>query len=165
MKIKLLLFTSFFFVAIGLNAQSVDQQVINSSGTHFNNTNQVTVSVGEVVVGHSSSANGQINSGFIQPFTIEVEVVNGIWDEFLAQIEVFPNPTTNYINIKIPTSDLNSTGIQGAIYNETGKIVKDFILNPSNLTFQVGFEDLPGGVYILKLESESKIKNYRIIKY
>ncbi|VAW26946.1 hypothetical protein MNBD_BACTEROID06-1273 [hydrothermal vent metagenome] len=159
----------FFFVFIvsstlGLNAQSVEQKVINSSGNHFENDNQVTVSMGEAIIGHIKTTNYHVSVGFIQPFSLEAELVNGLEDELLAKVEIYPNPTTKYVNLKVSSLDAISSKINGVVYNETGIAVKEFVLETRGHIQQVDFSNLPGGVYMLKLSNKSRNNVYRIIK-
>ncbi len=158
----------FFALAIsfslGLNAQSVEQNVINSSGTHFANENQITVSMGESVIGHIKTANNHVSVGFIQPFSLEVELVNGLENDLLAEVEIYPNPITNYVNIKVESKGTISSEINGVVYNQTGIAVREFTLYTRGHIQQVDFMDLPGGVYMMRLSDATNNNVYRIIK-
>ncbi len=162
---KIILFFVFIVSStLGLNAQSVEQKIINSSGNHFANNNQVTVSMGEPVIGHIKTAGNHVSVGFIQPFSLEVELVNGLEDDLLAQVEIYPNPTTSHVNLKVSSLGAVANEINGVVYNETGIVVKEFILETRGHIQQVDFSNLPGGVYMLKLSNNLRNNVYRIIK-
>lgn len=164
MKKKLLFFTLLSFAIASSVAQSIDQQVINSAGDHYVNNNQVMVSMGEVVIGHFKTNEGHISAGFIQPFTLEVELVNGLEDDLLAKVEVYPNPTTEYVNLKILSLGDVASEIEAVVYNETGIAVREFTLYTAGYVKKVDFSTLPSGIYILKLFNDTKTNTYRIIK-
>ncbi len=76
-------------------------------------------------------------------------------NEKVDDLEVFPNPVINTLNIK--TIDY----IQCKIYNATGKIVKHFNLNKGITS--VDIEDLEKGIYILQLIGNNNTKITRSI--
>lgn len=64
--------------------------------------------------------------------------------------QVFPNPTTNYIEVYIP--DFENQIFE--IYSIDGKKIKDFVL--FSQSSKINLEDLPAGNYIYKITNESK---------
>ncbi len=163
MKEKLLFLALLSFAAASSFGQSIDQEVINSAGNHFTNTNQVTVSVGETVIGHFRTDDNHVSAGFIQPFSLEVELVNGIAEEQFASVEVFPNPTTKYLNIKISSKEASSI-VTGLVYNQIGIAVHEVTLTHDAQTKQVDFSELPSGIYTLVLSNSRRKSAYKIIK-
>jgi hypothetical protein len=81
--------------------------------------------------------------------SIEVE------NSSLSQIIVYPNPTTNYINLKFE----NLTAFKGAIYDFYGRHIKSFV---NTKDIYVG--DLSNGIYILKIHIDDKELTYKLIK-
>jgi type IX secretion system substrate protein len=155
-----------FFLPASLNAfgQSLEQKVINSSGAHFISENQVTVSMGESAIGHIKTADYHVSVGFIQPFSLEVELVNGLKHDLLARVDIYPNPTTKYVNLKILSLGEVGSEVSAVVYNQQGISVRKFVLYTAGYIQQVDFSDLPSGVYMLKLSTASKNNTYRIIK-
>lgn len=76
-------------------------------------------------------------------------------DQSLSQIVIYPNPTTNYINLKLE----NLMTFKGFIYDIKGRQIKSFI---NEKEIYVG--DLTNGIYILKIEIEDKTLTYKLIK-
>ncbi|GGG40556.1 hypothetical protein GCM10011344_46770 [Dokdonia pacifica] len=80
----------------------------------------------------------------------------GIEDQILSEISVFPNPTTNFITLNIPS---NISVQKMSLIDITGKntqlSITDNTLNMSNLA---------NGVYILKVETSAGIAVRKVIK-
>jgi hypothetical protein len=72
-----------------------------------------------------------------------------------SQIIIYPNPTTNFINLKFE----NLTAFEGAIYDFNGRHIKAFV---NKKEIYVG--DLTNGIYILKINSGDITLIYKIIK-
>lgn len=67
-----------------------------------------------------------------------------------SQIEIYPNPTTDKLNIQF-TSDRKEV-IKAQIINNTGQVVKAVELNYNDKQISIG--DLPSGVYLLNLKDK-----------
>ena len=84
--------------------------------------------------------------------------INDITLEEQNQVQVFPNPTTGYIQIKLPEkiqeADIQLFDMQGRTVLKT-KLSQAFNLNINNLK---------PGVYIIKIKSGNKIYSSQIIK-
>ncbi|HOZ29313.1 MAG TPA: T9SS type A sorting domain-containing protein [Bacteroidales bacterium] len=81
--------------------------------------------------------------------------------------EIFPNPSNSDVNI-ILTSDTECTG-SVYIYDITGKIImvpvenQNFVKGTNKLDFTFN-PDIPEGVYLLKIETESEIFTGKVIR-
>jgi hypothetical protein len=73
-------------------------------------------------------------------------------------ISLFPNPTTNQINLK---SDYKLIGTAYIVYDNLGKSVFSGIINNENTLIEM--ENFPKGIYILSVENSSK-QIFKIIK-
>lgn len=82
----------------------------------------------------------------------------GLEDITLAEVNIYPNPTTGIINL---SSDLNSiTEIE--IYELTGKLV---LSKKDDSIKKVDISHLSKGLYVVKIiDSEQKIKIEKLIK-
>ncbi len=90
--------------------------------------------------------------------TIHVDVT-GISDNLLTNpINVYPNPTSDLLNIEIE----GETGITNLeIINSIGQIIHKESFS-SKLT--VITKSFASGVYLLKLENNNKLKLFKVIK-
>jgi len=126
MKKKILhafLFTCFFINAA--SAQSVDPQVINTTGGSYSfGAVIIDWNVGEMaLVNTMQSANLQVlvTNGFLQPFTDKPDEINNNNTFGPEEIKVFPNPASTYVEIDILTKQQGRIGLK--LYDATGKTV------------------------------------------
>lgn len=78
------------------------------------------------------------------------------------ELIVFPNPTSDFINVFIPhTSDKKSVTIQ--IIDSNGKIISDKEYKIIGSTVQIPMQNLREGIYYINVKSE-KLKTIKIMK-
>ena len=73
-------------------------------------------------------------------------------------VKVYPNPTSN--KVFISSLETNLTHI--AVYSMTGKQIIDKDLNTKETS--LSFSELPRGVYLLKVMSDSKVNTYKVVR-
>jgi hypothetical protein len=81
-----------------------------------------------------------------------------------ATVNVFPNPAGNYLNMQL---DEFSTGlpIQYQILDLTGRSIMAGQLTASEGgSVQLNIQDIPNGVYVLRVESGNMFENVKVIK-
>jgi hypothetical protein len=84
-------------------------------------------------------------------------IINGIDQNFLNNnINVYPNPTSQYINIETGNLKLN----QIKIFTLTGELV----LQPAVTSKSIDLSPFSNGIYIIQLETDSAIRHYKIVK-
>ena len=71
-----------------------------------------------------------------------------------ARIELFPNPTSDIINVKVPVS-LENKQLRIRLYNLNGQLIKESELTVQNGLVQLSVIDLPRGNYMLNMGGES----------
>ncbi len=102
---------------------------------------------------------------------LEVWIVNvtvednstGIEDMEELEFVLYPNPATDYINIKC--SSIKNELIVLEIFDITGKVISSkqiFINNDLNITFNFN-EEIPTGIYLLNISTENKSYTKRFI--
>lgn len=69
-------------------------------------------------------------------------------------IVLYPNPSNEIVNIKS-----KSTLLKIYVYDTLGKKLFEFMPNQLNFSFNINFP----GLYILRVESEMGIKNFKVI--
>lgn len=158
MKPLILLSTLF---CLSIFSQSISKQIISASGESFNNANaNISFTIGETIVGLMTSQNGilQLGSGFHPAFQMELLSIDE--DLLNDQIQIFPNPTNELLNI----SSYNLGLLSVKVTNLNGKIIySGSILNNST----VDFSSFSKGVYLLIIEennTNNKSTTYKIIK-
>jgi len=76
-------------------------------------------------------------------------------------IAYYPNPTTDFLNIKI-NKNYNPNKLQILLHNSEGRLLKS--INPSQNDFQIDFTNKMTGVYAITIIYENKKIAYKIIK-
>jgi len=74
-------------------------------------------------------------------------------------ISLFPNPTSDVINIDNPT---NSTITNAAVYSISGALVKE--VKTTNTIESISVSELQSGIYFVKLQVNEEIQNYKFVK-
>ncbi len=85
--------------------------------------------------------------------------------DFNKQITIYPNPTLNYVNIKI--NILQSSNYSLIVYNSLGKKINnfDYYFNKGLQNIQLDLSNYPVGVYFIKIiNGEKLLINQKIIK-
>jgi Secretion system C-terminal sorting domain len=163
MKLRLFI-TVMCFVGLTLSAQNIQRSTLGSSGdateiTIGDKSYYVSHSVGQnSVIGTFSKDNYTIRQGFQQP-PIKVEIIRGL-DNHL-NVVVYPNPVKTIVTILF--NEVLKASINVVVYDISGKVVIDKSQNPTR-SFNLDMSSFASGVYLLKLTSENKKFNARLIK-
>jgi len=92
------------------------------------------------------------NQGVFRFALSNLSLSSGISDlDVKNAISLFPNPTTNQINVK---ADYKLIGTAYIVYDNLGKSVFSGIINNENTLIEM--ENLPGGIYMLSFGNSSK---------
>lgn len=111
--------------SLGLSAQSISRQVVGSSGDYYTNAvfGDLHFTVGEVAVAQLQNE-AEISEGFhrtyYQLLVYSEEPHSDAWD-----VQVFPNPTANLINIRLHTAQPNA---RYTLYNAMGQQIATGVL-------------------------------------
>ena len=157
-KFSLLLPVVLCFGVFGLQAQ----QVVTTSGrnaTGAGGTSSYTV--GQIVYNTYTGTNGSAAQGVQQPF--EISVVTGIEEALGISLEimVYPNPTTEFITLKIENHEVLNLRYQ--LYDINGSLLQDnkIVSNETSIVMS----SLVPATYFLKVTDNKKIvKTFKIIK-
>jgi hypothetical protein len=144
---------SFLFVGLITTVSGQEQHVESSSGgQYFFSTGSFTWTVGEVSINTIENPDNHITQGFNQS-KIEFLGIEEFTEKLL--INVFPNPTTDFININA------SKKTTLTIYDVNQKQIKQLSLNKQD---QVDLTDLSSGTYVLMFsKNNKKLKSVKII--
>lgn len=151
MKIKIFL-TLFLLLSFSLVK---GQELVGSAGESFvNATYSMDWSVGEVATSTYTAGNFTLSEGLHQNF-ITVEAVDQV-AEF--GISVYPNPTSDFINInssEIENFDVLIVDVNGrSIINQ----------NVAGNQTQIDFSNFANGIYILSINKNNQVETYKLIK-
>ena len=142
------------FVQVSI-AQSVDRHVVSSGGKEFSNSSaRIAFTIGEPVTETFLSGNATATQGFHQG-TINITSIREQIPEL--EISIFPNPTSDFLNVKI-----NETGIW-ELYSLEGKLVSTGAIQ-YGLT-SIDMQHVALATYTLTvLLQDKRMNTYRVIK-
>ena len=157
MKIKKLLIATLFLGAFQAQAQeSVATSGGNASGTNGN----VSYTVGQVVYKTYTGTTGSVAQGVQQPF--EIQTVLGAENfNINLQLAVYPNPTTNWLQLEVRNTDFANLSYQ--LFDLNGRMILNEKITAETSSIQM--ERLPAAIFLLKVVSNNKeVKTFKIIK-
>ncbi|OFX43163.1 MAG: hypothetical protein A2046_03040 [Bacteroidetes bacterium GWA2_30_7] len=145
---KTIIIVAILFVCTYAKSQTIVQDVISSGGGYYDNGNsKLSVTIGETFTDTYSNSNNTITQGFQQSdyniTSIEETAKEGI------SATVFPNPTTNKINLKFEQKTDES--ISYVLSDYSGKIIKNYDIIKDETVIEIDFSKLSSGIYFLKV--------------
>jgi hypothetical protein len=156
----------FIFILIAslfvLNSSVSAQQVIASAGGYYTSAVNLTLSwtLGETIVPSYGPTNGLILTHGFQSVLRTVIVEENI--DTPVKVTVFPNPASDYLNISF--AEPLDAEVNLVLFDSQGKLFKTQVIEAASSEIQLNFQDLPSGIYLLKL-TKGKLSNvYKIIK-
>ena len=155
-KVKL----SVLLLGLGLTAKA--QQATTATGGNASGSGgSVAYSVGQIVYTTNTGTTGSVAQGVQQAF--EISVVTGIKNELQTSISlvVFPNPTTNFLNLQI--ADLKTEKLKYQLTDALGKLIIENKITESST--QINMNAQGEAMYFLNvLENNQTVKTFKIIK-
>jgi hypothetical protein len=152
------------FLGLSAGAQQIKQEVIASSGGYnvaAGNTISISWTLGETIIPTFTSQDGSLvlTHGFQQKIiitTVEENLVNPV------KITVFPNPTSEIVNIEFETP--TDAEITVFLLNNQGSLVKTIQIPTTTLTKEINMQDLPSGIYYLRMMKGKLVNVYKVVK-
>ncbi len=144
---------------VGLHAQ---ESTTASGGEASGDGGTVSYSVGQVVYGTHSGTTGSVSEGIQQAY--EISVIIGLEETGInLNISAFPNPTTDYLILKIADDAHQESRFTITLYDLNGRVIEQQIV-VSNET-AIDMASLNAATYIIKVTSENEeVKTFKIIK-
>lgn len=153
---------TFFVFTLLISLSAAAQEVVSTQGESYSNaTGSLDFTVGEVVINTATDGNNTLTQGFHQTNWKFLGLDD---DAPEVQVTIFPNPTSEILNIKT-SSYVNATY---TLYDALGKSVLADQLSDEQTPIQVG--QLAAGAYTLELnfdnsdKSSPKQKTFKLIK-
>ena len=161
MQYKKLKLSAVLLFVIGLTGLQAQNTIPATGGNATGAGGTSSYTVGQVVYTTYTGTNGSAAQGVQQPF--EISVVTGIEEALGISLEimVYPNPTTEFITLKIENHEVLNLRYQ--LYDIKGSLLQDNKIE-GNETSIVMSSHLPA-TYFLKVTDNKKIvKTFKIIK-
>jgi hypothetical protein len=158
---RLTVIVVFVFSALSARSQ-VKQEVIASAGG-YNTATGISLSwtLGETIIPAFTSGDGALvlTHGFQQQLivtTIEENI------DVPVEVKIYPNPASDLITIAFETEVQSVIGI--TMLDSHGRLVKTDKIEPSMAEKQMNLQDLPSGIYYLRLIKGKLINVYKVVK-
>lgn len=156
---KLFLKVSIFITIVFTGYTIHAQQLVSTTGGLYSDAQlNVSWTIGEPVIETFTDENYVLTQGFQQQGLVLVGI-ESFNDQFEA-LRVYPNPTSDYVNI-----DLNSEfeNLSYKVLNAEGKVVQNNKIKSES--FQISFIEQDQGLYLIQLmDGEKTMKIFRIVK-
>jgi len=148
------------FLLLGLGGLYAQQSPTATGGEATGTGGTASYSVGQVVYTTNTGTNGSVAQGVQQPYEISTTV--GINETTInLELSVYPNPTTNYLTLKVDEFELSTLNFQ--LIDLQGKIITSKKVKATTSTINV--ENLPKAIYFLNVTKNNQvIKTFKIIK-
>lgn len=163
---KPLLNMALCFATLFSQAQTIERQVVGSTGGTATSGNIiVTSTVGELAVSTQTSTNIILTEGYQQASDTNLISVKEI--ESITVMKLYPNPTRTSSNLEITANKDNVVAV--TIYSAQGKLIKNSSFQLSagkQSTIELDITNQASGVYFVKLTGENNAfnKTMRLVK-
>jgi hypothetical protein len=158
MKRSIIVSLALFFV-ISLSAQ-VKQEVIASAGGYSVATGvSLSWTLGETIIPTFTNGGFTLTHGFQQQLIITA-IEENLAD--VVKVTIYPNPASDVINIKLE-SPLDGE-VKIYLIDSQGKMLKTDFMEETMLEKEINLQDIPAGIYYLKM-IKGKLSNvYKVVK-
>lgn len=120
----------------------------------------ISYNVGQVFYTTNTGPTGSLSPGLQQPFEFQTLSNPELTTVKLTAV-TYPNPTSNYVILKISDSALENLSYK--FFDVTGKVISHGTI--TNEDTQIGMQQLAIGIYILKVNRhDQELKSFKIIK-
>ena len=163
MKKKLLFLLFTLWWAIHLKAQSTSPEILSSAGeTTQSSSISLDWTLGELAITTIENSNLQVTQGFHQP-NYTITSLNNL-PETLGQVEVFPNPSSDWVNMNF--TFFQDRQVEAQLVNVGGNVIWSKRIEGQQISEKVSLKQLPSGTYILKFIIDEKqfVQSNKILK-
>ena len=158
-----ILVTMLGLISLFANAQ-VKQEVIASAGG-FNKSADNTISIswtlGETIVPTFTSQDGSLilTHGFQQKLIITAIEENL---EEPVKVNIFPNPASEQVNIRFES--VTDKEILLYLLDSQGRVIMTDKIETASIDKTINLQDLPAGIYYLRLTKGKLVNVYKVVK-
>ena len=148
---RILLFVFLLPFGLSVQSQSIDNDVVATAGTHFNNVCGVKLSwtLGEAVTSTVTDGSWIITQGFHQPWGQGVVAVEDL-KAVQISLNVYPNPMDNELLVTINN---NRDQLVFSLYDISGRLIHQKEISPDQRTLDLPVQWLAAGSYLLQVNS------------
>ena len=161
MQHKRLRLSAVLLFVIGMTGLQAQNTIPATGGNATGAGGTSSYTVGQVVYITNTGTNGSSAQGVQQPYEISVVSGNEEAQDISLEIMVYPNPTTDFIKLKIENYEVLNLRYQ--LYDINGSLLEDNIIDGSETSIVIS--SLMPATYFLKVTDNKKVvKTFKIIK-
>jgi hypothetical protein len=148
------------FLLLGIGGLHAQESPTATGGDATGAGGTSSYTVGQVVYTTNTGSNGSVAQGVQQPY--EISVTTGVNETTInLEMNVFPNPTTNYLQLKVGSEKLENLNFQ--LIDLQGKVIEN--KKVTAITSTINMEELPKAIYFLNVTKNNQlIKAFKVIK-
>jgi hypothetical protein len=149
---------------ISAMAQTTKQEVIASAGGYnvsSDNVLSISWTLGETIIPTFTSQDGSLilTHGFQQKLIITAIDEN---IDSPVKVKIYPNPASEVVNIQFNAA--TDKEIVLYLLDTQGKLVKTGLIEEATTEMNINIEDLPAGIYYLRLMKGKLVNVYKVVK-
>ena len=130
-----------------------------ANDTGNSNDHTFSASAGSLTVIWAIGASSQYSSGHSNRSATTLSVSLGISENNLLNFEMYPNPVSDLLNIKLPTG---TDKAEVSVFDYTGRLVSSKIISSNDTAIDV--QKISKGIYMIRVDANNKIGVQRFIK-
>lgn len=132
---------------------------LSAGGDITESDGSLSYSIGQVFYGTITHSDGMVQQGIQQPY--EIYILSNENQVLAAEINVYPNPATDYLRLNI--ENYQGQSYQYKLYNAAGSMIEGNVIK--NSTTRINFSDLISGTYLLQIiYQQDQVQTFKIIK-
>jgi hypothetical protein len=155
--------TSVGLLLLGLGGLHAQESPTAAGGEATGTGGSSSYSLGQVVYTTATGTNGSVAQGVQQPY--EISIITGVKETSIhLEMNVYPNPTTNYLTLKVDAStSLSNQQLSYQLIDLQGKVITN--KKVSSTTTSINVESLPKAIYFLNVTKDNQVvKTFKVIK-
>jgi hypothetical protein len=158
MKRLIIIFIGAIFTLSAL-AQAKQGGVASTGGNDTNGNISLNWTLGKLIVPTFSKGNVSLSHGY------NIKLIVTAYDEnldFRVDIKVYPNPASEYINIQF--EEILTDVVSVTMIDSNGKLVMSDVISQGMSEKLINIQDLPSGLYYLRLIRGKLVNVYKVVK-
>ena len=139
----------------------IKQEVISSAGGYnVNGGLSISWTLGETII-PTFEKDGLILTHGFQGQMLLTTVEENL--DVLVKVKVFPNPASDVVNIQFESPVEGEIVL--TIINSQGKLIKRELIESTVVEKQINLQDIPAGIYYLRLTKGKLLNVYKVVKF
>lgn len=145
--------------ALSVTAQVKQEVIASAGGYNVNGGLSISWTLGETIIPTFQNGNLILTHGFQQQLIVTAIEENL---DVLVNIKVYPNPASDVVNIQFEEPADGEVVI--TLMDSQGKLVKRDLIEKAMTEKQMNLQDLPGGIYYLRMIKGKLVNVYKVVK-